>query len=375
MTDSRISATDKRVLIACGLGVAVLVAASQWYFYDAVHRQEERFTYYLATCAYLCGVLAPVVIWLGRRRPIDSGDWKRSLPIHLAASLLLTALGVCTEASIGWLHHASQWSYWAALRHYFTQHTQISIVTYWALLGGFHVYRIYDHARRREVHAAQLEARLREAQLTALRSQLQPHFLFNTLQAATTSVYDDPQGSEEILLSLSELLRISLQVFERQEIPLGEEIDFLNHYAAIQQRRFGDRLRVDFQIPEECRACALPALLLQPLIENAIRYGVGLRKEADVVTVRASLNQDLLHIDIRNLTSILDDSLDRLISRGVGLANTIARLQHLYGPQKSFVIRNVLPQGVAVSLSVPARVLPFHSTELEIYEHSGANHR
>jgi two-component system, LytTR family, sensor kinase len=372
VTESRSSARDKRVLIACGLCIAVLVAASQWYFYDAVHCQAERFTYYLATCAYLCGVLAPAVIWLGRRDPIDSG-WKRSLPIHLGASLLLTALGVFAEASIGWLPHAGQWSYSAALRHYFTQHTQISMVTYWALLGGFHVYRIYDHARRREVHAALLEARLREAQVTALRSQLQPHFLFNTLQAATASVYDDPQGAEEILLSLSELLRVSLQVFERQEIPVREEIEFLNHYAAIQQRRFGDRLRVDFQIEEQCWACAVPALLLQPLIENAIRYGVGLRKEPDLITVRAFVDQDRLHIEIRNLTSVLGEPLEKLLSRGVGLANTMARLEHLYGSEQSFVIRNLLPQGVAVSLSLPARFLPSHSEELEVYEHSGAD--
>ena len=100
---------------------------------------------------------------------------------------------------------------------------------------------MYDQARRGEVRTAQLQARLREAQLTALRSQLQPHFLFNTLQAATTSIYDDPQFAEEILLSLSELLRISLQAFERQEIPVRDEIEYLRHYAAIQKRRFGDR--------------------------------------------------------------------------------------------------------------------------------------
>jgi two-component system LytT family sensor kinase len=349
------------------------VAASQWYLYDAVHHQAERFTYYLATSAYLLGVLAPAVIWLGRRWPIHSRTWKRSLPIHLAASLSLTALGVFTEASVGWLAHAGQWSYWAALRHYFTQHTQISMVTYWALLGGFHVYHMYDRARRREIHAAQIEAQLREAQLTALRSQLQPHFLFNTLQAATTSVYDDPQGAEEILLSLSELLRISLQVLERQEIPLHEEIEFLKHYAAIQKKRFGDRLRFDFQIGEQCGFRAIPALLLQPLIENAIRYGVGVRKEPDVITVRAFANEDLLQIEIRNSTSSFDEPLEKLLTRGVGLANTIARLQHLYGYQQSFLIRNLLPQGVAVSISLPGRPLTLEATELDVYEYSSAN--
>jgi two-component system, LytTR family, sensor kinase len=367
------SATDKRTFIISSLAVGAVVAASQWYLYDTVHHQAERFAYYLVTCAYLCGVLAPAAIWVGRRRPIDSRTWKCSFPIHLAASLLLTALGVFTEATIGWLPHAGQWSYSAALRHYFTQHTQISIVTYWVLLGGFHIYRIYDHARRRELHAARLEAQLREAQLTALRSQLQPHFLFNTLQAATTSVYDDPEGAEEILLSLSELLRISLQTLDRQEIPLREEIEFLKPYAAIQKKRFGDRLQFDFKIEEQCGPCAIPALLLQPLIENAIRYGIGVRKESDVITVRAFANEDRLQIEIYNMTSALDDAVEKLLSRGVGLANTIARLQHLYGSQQSFLIRNLLPHGVAISLSLPARRLTMQAAEVELYEHSGAN--
>jgi two-component system, LytTR family, sensor kinase len=369
----RISATGKGAFITGGLVLGAVIAASQWYLYDTVHHQAERFGYYLVTSAYLCGVLAPAAIWLGRRHPIDSRTWKFSLPVHLAASLLLTALGVFTEASIAWLPHAGQWSYRAALRHYFTQHTQISIVTYWALLGVFHIYRIYDHARRREVHAAQLEAQLREAQLMALRRQLQPHFLFNTLQAATASVYDDPQGAEEILLSLSELLRISLQALDRQEIPLREEIEFLKHYAAIQKKRFGDRLQFEFVIEEQCGSYAVPALLLQPLIENAIQYGIGVRKEPDVITVRAFANEDRFHIEICNMTSVLDSSLDKLRSRGVGLANTIARLRHLYGSNQSFAIRNLSPLGVAVSLFLPARLLPIQAAEPEFYEHSGAN--
>jgi two-component system, LytTR family, sensor kinase len=370
----RLSKTGKRALIACGLAI-VLIAASQWYLYDAIHGDAERFTYYLITCAYLCGVLAPAVIWLGRRWPIDGRTWNRSLPVHIAASLALSALGIFIEASIVWFAHADQWPYLAALRHYFVQHTQISIVAYWALLGGFHIYRMYDQAHRREVRTAQLEAQLREAQLTALRSQLQPHFLFNTLQAATASIYDDPEGAEEILLSLSELLRLSLKAFERQEIPLRDEIEFLKHYMAIQQRRFGDRLRLEFQVEEQCWGCAVPALLLQPLMENAIRYGIGVRKEPDLVSVRAFMNGDDLHIEISNLTSVLDAPLEELLLRGVGLVNTIARLEHLYGSQQSFVIRNLLPQGVTVSLSLRARFLPSRSSEqLEVYEHSGANY-
>ncbi len=346
--------------------VAVIAAASQWYIYDAIHQHAERFTYYLVTCVYLCGVLTPLVFWLGGRWSIDSRTWKRTLLIHIAASLLLTGFGVLIEATIGWVPHASSWALSAALRHYFTQHTQISLLTYWALLGAFQVYRTYDRARLRELQAAQLETQLAEAQLAALRTQLQPHFLFNTLQAATMLIYDDPEGAEEILLSLSELLRISLRSLQQKEVSLNSEIEFLKHYSAIQQRRFGDRLRFDFQIEKGSESCAVPSLLLQPLVENAIRHGIGVRKEPDLVSVRAFVNNGRLNIEVENRASVLDDTQERLLARGVGMANTIARLQRLYGFEQTFAIRNLLPQGVLVSLSIPVRLLPVQAYELEV---------
>jgi two-component system LytT family sensor kinase len=356
VTGPKISPTGKRALIAGAWVLGAVIAASQWQLYDATHGHAWRFSYYLVTCAYLFGVLTPGVLRLGRRWSITSLTWKRALPIHLAASILLTALGVFIEASIAWLPDATQWPFQNALRHYFTQHTQISIISYWALLGALHAYRMYDRARLRELHAAQLETQLREAQLMALRSQLQPHFLFNTLQAATMLIYEDPHGAEEILLSLSELLRLSLQTFQQEQVPLHSEIDFLRHYAGIQQRRFGDRLRFEFQIEEQCRLCGVPALLLQPLLENAVHHGVGVRKQPDRISVRAAQNNGRLSIEIENHASVLDGTLETLLSRGVGLTNTMARLERLYGPDQSFEIRSLCPHGVVVSISIPIRL-------------------
>lgn len=345
--------------------LVVVFFASQRYIYDATNHNAERFAYYLTSSAYIWGVLTPLVLLFGKRWPIHSCSWKRSLLIHILASLGLTAAGVFAEASIAWLPHKRSWSFIDALRHYFTHHTQICLLTYWGLLAAWHVYRLYDEARRRELHAAQLEAQLTEAQLTALRSQLQPHFLFNTLQAATMLIYDDPNGAEEILLALSELLRTSLQTLDQQEIPLRSEIEFLKHYAAIQRRRFGDRLRFDFQIEEAAECCAVPSLLLQPLVENAIHHGIGIRKQSDVVSIRAFLDQHRLTIEIKNRNSALDETLEKLVSRGVGLSNTIARLERLYGSKHAFVMRNLSPRGVVVSLSVPARPLPLPIAEFE----------
>ncbi len=347
----------KWVRIAGAWAAVVLFFAGQWFLYDAIRHDAERWTYYLATSAYLWGVLTPAALWLVRHRPVDIRTWKRALPLHIAASLALTAAGVFVEASVGWLARAGHWPFASALRHYFTQHTQLSLLTYWVIAALAHVWRMYDRGRSHALRAAQLEAKLGEAQLTALRTQLQPHFLFNTLQAATTLIYDDPQAAEEILLSLSELLRISLQALQRQEVPLAEELKFLEHYMAIQQRRFGDRLQFHFRIDPASTGCAVPSLVLQPLVENAIRHGVGKHKEADAVSVRAFSRQDRLHLEVSNLTSVLEDSPERLLSQGVGLANTRARLEQLYGTCQSFEIRNLQPRGVIVSLSIPFHAL------------------
>jgi two-component system LytT family sensor kinase len=344
----------------------VVLFASQWYLYDSVHRDAERATYYLITSAYLWGVLTPAVLWMAWRWPIHSRTWSRAVPMHITASVALSAVGVFVEATVAWMPHAQRRTFPNLLRHYFTQHTEISVLTYWALLCGVHVYRMYDLARRRELQAMQLEAQLAEAQLAGLRTQLQPHFLFNTLQAATTLLYDDPEGAEEILLSLSELLRRSLRALETQEAPFHDEIEFLRHYAAIQQRRFGDRLQFRFEIEEEAEACAVPGLMLQPIVENAVTHGIGKHQEADVILVRARVQNGFLQINVSNLTGVLDDAPEHLLARGRGLANTAGRLRALYGLEHSLAIRNLAPRGVAVSISIPRRSMAEAITSLPV---------
>jgi LytS/YehU family sensor histidine kinase len=342
----------------------VIFVATQWCIYDWSHHEAERFAYYLGTSAYFLGFLTPAALWLAFRRPFDAARWKLRFAQHLCASLILTAVSVLIETAILWPLH-SGWQFQSALRHCFTYHTQLGLLAYLVLLLGAHAYRWYDRVRQHELRTARLEVQLAEAQLTALRTQLQPHFLFNTLQAATTLLYEDPEGAEEILLSLSELLRISLQALQQQEIPLRNEFKFLKHYAAIQQRRFGDRLRFEFEIDKDSESCAVPSLLLQPLVENAVRHGVGVRKQPDLVSVRAFVMQDRVNIEIQNGSSRLNAPLAELVSSGVGLANTIARLERLYGFKQTFAIHNLLPEGVAVSLSIPLRPLQQKTEELE----------
>lgn len=346
---------NKRVIVR-GWLLLVLVVATQWCIYDWSHHEAERFAYYVGTSAYFLGFLTPAALWLAFRWPFSVRHWKLRLAQHVFASVTLVALSVLIETTILWPMHRD-WAYQSALKHCFTYHTQLGFIAYLILLAGAHAYGWYDRVRARELRTAQLEAQLAEAQLTALRTQLQPHFLFNTLQAATMSIYDDPEGAEEILLSLSELLRISFQTLQQQEIPVSSEIAFLKHYAAIQQRRFGDRLRFEFMVEKESECCTIPSLLLQPLVENAVRHGIGVRQRPDVVSVRIYLASDRMKIEVRNKSGVLERPIQELVSQGVGLSNTIARLTRLYGDAHSFHIRGLSPQGVEVLLSIPAQTM------------------
>jgi len=342
-------------LISIGWAAAVLLFASQWYVYDVTRDAADPFVFYLWWSWYLWAVITPFVLWFSRRHPIDSHCWRRTIPLHIAASVALTGVQLSIESYLGWLRRVDESSFKGALRHYFSQHTQLSLLTYWVLLAATHFYRIYDQARRRQIQAAQLEARLAEAQLDMLRMQLQPHFLFNTLQAATTLVHEDPDGAEDILLRLSELLRVSLDELHIQEVPLRREIEFLEHYMGIQQRRFRDRLRFHLEIGEDVLTCSVPSLVLQPLVENAVRHGIGKRKERDEITVRAFRNADHLHLEVRNVTGRLIGTLDNLVGHGTGLANTQARLRQLYGERQSLKLFNLDPSGVCVVLTLPLK--------------------
>lgn len=346
---------NRQWLLLSAWAIVVVVFANQWFFYDAAHGLTDRFLFYLGWSFYLWAVLTPLALWLARRYPIDAGTWKYSLLLHLAFSVCLTIAQLSLEASLHWMRAGQDWSLSAALGHYLRQHTQIGFLIYWLVVIAAQFYRMHDQSRKRQVHAAQLEARLAEAQIDNLRSQLHPHFLFNTLQAIATLIPEDPEAAEDVVLQLSQLLRLSLDEMHTHEVPLSREVDFLQHYMAIQQRRFGDRLRCEVQINSALLNCAVPTLVLQPLVENAIRHGISTHKEEDVVTIRAFENCGRICLEVINLNSRLEEEPERLFSRGVGLSNTRLRLQQLYGREQSFSLFELDPKGVCVRLLIPMR--------------------
>jgi two-component system LytT family sensor kinase len=349
-------AAGKWTWLLVGWAIVILLFASQWYAYDATRGGANPFAYYLGWSLYMWA-LAPFILRFTLRHPIEPGIWKRTVPLHVAVSVFLTALQISIETYIGWIRHAHELSFQDAIRHYFGQHTQLSLLSYWVLVAAAMFYRMNDQARLRQIHSAQLEARFAETRLEMLRMQLQPHFLFNTLQAATMLVHDDPHGAEDILLRLSQLLRVSLDELHVQEISLSREIELLECYIGIQDRRFGDRLRFDLRIDADVLTFAVPSFVLQPLVENAIRHGIGKHKESDVVSIRAFQKQNRLYLEVSNRTSSLTDTPERLLSRGIGLSNTKERIEQLYGNEHLLQLCNLEPKGVCVRLSIPVRQL------------------
>jgi LytS/YehU family sensor histidine kinase len=295
---------------------------------------------------------------MGSKFPITFANWRARTPLHLAASIAITAIQISLEAYFGlWRHHGSL-SPAGALRHYFKFFEQISLITYWLLVTGVLFYRAREAAREEKLRAARLEAQLSEARLEALRRQLHPHFLFNTLQAAITFVHEDGDRAEDILLRLSDLLRITLEDSGAHEIPLSRELEILSLYTGIQVSRFGDRLKFEVSVSPDVLTCAVPPMILQPLVENAVTHGIGRHKGNDTVAIRGFRQDSSLRLEVKNDNSQLSDAAVDLPKRGIGLAMTQQRLEELYGKSRAFLrMSQVEPRGVCASVCLPLRAI------------------
>jgi two-component system, LytTR family, sensor kinase len=226
----------------------------------------------------------------------------------------------------------------------------LNFVVYGAIVAAAHGMEYYRRSRERE----QLEARLAETRLQLLGMQLQPHFLFNTLNTIAEMVHEDPDKADTMIAGLSDLLRRTLDLGAVQEITLGEEIALVSQYLDIQKARFGDRLRVRLTIADDTRGLLVPALLLQPLVENAIRHGLGAHVDAGRIDIEAGANDAMLTI------VVTDDGPERADTitgpERVGLGNTRARLQALYGTAGRLELtRAGGGRGARVTVAIPRR--------------------
>ena len=290
---------------------------------------------------WLWALLTPAVVWLARRFPISGPRRWVHLALHVALGAGTAALKTIADREI--------FAMLSGFRMYFLLSTlSLQFTIYFAIVAATHGFEYYRRSRERE----QLEARLAEARLQLLSMQLQPHFLFNTLNTIAELVHDDPEAADRMISGLSDLLRRTLDLGDAQEIRLDEELDALSRYLDIQKIRFGDRLRVDIEAPPELRDASVPPLLLQPLVENSIRHGLAARATAGRIQIRVGRKDAMLVIDV------LDDG-DGAVQeamgtrRGIGLNNIRTRLETLYGPAATFTISHTAGAGTRVSIEIP----------------------
>jgi two-component system LytT family sensor kinase len=308
-------------------------------------------------CAYIWLALTPPVLRLARRFPLDRQRWLVNSLFHLAASvafsLLQLAIYVLIASWVG-LSPGTQ-SFSEGFRNLFVGNFHFDLLTYWAIIGLCHALDYYRKYRERELRASQLETTLAQAQLDALRMQLHPHFLFNTLNSISVLMAEDTKAARRMLTRLSDLLRASLKNEASHEVALHEELEFLESYLEIEQTRFQDRLTVRMEIDPSALDARVPHLILQPLVENAIRHGIAPRASAGLVEIRARRQNGVVRLEVRDNGAGLGASSPESLMKGIGLSNTRARLEQLYGTSHRFELHDREGGGLTVTIAIPFR--------------------
>jgi two-component system, LytTR family, sensor kinase len=351
----------KRTLLF-GLWTLVgLLFSTQWYITSTIVGPPVTWVYaftWVMTDWYAWGALAPLVFELGRRHPVDQTTWRTSVPIHLAAGVGFALIHPVLFALATYWTPSAQlpaMDFSTLLSNLIAKKCLTNIVTYAAILGVGHVFEYYRRFRERELRASQLEGQLVRARLRALEMQLRPHFLFNTLNTVSELIHSDPRSADRMVARLGDMLRATLDGEGGDEVSLERELEHLDRYLDIERTRFRDRLRVDVEADAETLDAAVPKLFLQPIVENALHHGIGSRPGPGHVAIRASRENGMLVILVRDDGPGLASGPDSAEGSGIGLSNTRARIEQLYGRDADLRLRNVAGGGVEVSMTIPYR--------------------
>lgn len=306
---------------------------------------------------YTWAALAPWVFRLATRYPVIGIKRRRQLFKPVAVSIGVTLLALSIGAVVSAPFEPS--SVEEQFRQFFGQHFAVGLLTYWSLFAIQQALEFHAEKSRREMEASRMAAELAQSRLQALKSQLQPHFLFNTLHAIATLLKEDTISAEDMLLRLSELLRAFLEEYDGQEVTLRRELVLLDLYLGIQGMRFKDRLATRIYVAPDTIDCAVPSLILQPIVENAIHHGIGERLGSDVIEIESRREGDQLCIEVRNRNSTLEkgEGGRRRKGHGVGISNTALRLRELYGDAGQIRLDMIWPEGVSCRILVPYKVM------------------
>ena len=325
---------------------------------------------------YSWALVTPAVLWLARVAPLERGRLWRSVPAHLAgvfgATILHVSLVTLGRAGLDQFHPMPGGDWRMQFQRMVFLNFDWEMMTYWTIVGLSHALRYHYESQARALATSQLETRLVEAQLQTLQRQIQPHFLFNTLNTISALMHRDVEAADEMLVRLGKLLRQAIETVDVQEVSLAAELDFLRQYVAIEQARFQDRLTVKFATDPDVEDCPVPNFLLQPLVENSIRHGIGPRPGPGHVWVTARRIGNVLRLEVRDDGVGVDAARLSDLEQGVGISNTRSRLAHLYGDRHRFTVSRPPAGGLAVAIEIPVEEPAREASDAELLAEGAA---
>ncbi len=298
-------------------------------------------------------VFTPIVVALCKRFFIERRNWAGMVVLHTVFSIAIAACNATLRLPLHRFVYPNEAPHSAKemLRGYFLANAYDDMWMYWVVAAIAFGFMYYEKYKEREMKAVQLESQLTKARLQMLKIQLQPHFLFNTLHSISALMRRDVDSAERVLTQLSDLLRITLDSAGEQEISLEKELEFIERYLQIEQTRFRDRLKVEYNIDDDCLDASVPNMLLQPLVENAVRHGIAPHSRPGLIEISARREGTHLRLSVRDNGDGLPK--DRPQRSGVGLPNTRERLTQLYGADQEMEIGNSPEGGLAVNVLIP----------------------
>jgi len=340
------------------LGVSFALSTYLGARQDNVQISWERILSGYLADFYLWGMLSPLIFLLARRFELRN-HFPRNVLIHLGASIVLSGFVISAASPLVWYLGyvnlarnptlAVLWRNNAFSAYYFHQ----GLTIYWTTLVVAHALYYYRGVRKGEAQTARLTAQLAQAQLQALKMQIHPHFLFNTLNSIAALLHKDVEAADRMIARLGDFLRLTLNSSNAQIVDFEEELKFLKCYLDIEHIRFQDRLTVEMDIDPDALTAMVPNLILQPIVENALRHGVARQTDPGHITIRARREGERLIVRV-------DDNGPGLKVKsngsGIGISNTRARLEQVYGSDFSFQIANSVERGASVTLNIPAFV-------------------
>lgn len=307
---------------------------------------------------YLWAILSPLVFRFSRRFPIEVRPLNlRNLSLYFPALISFAGIHQIVHLAVLW-SITPRWrqqfpSLMDCYRAYFAFGFYIDLIIALLIVIAVHALLYYQNFRASELAQSSLKTQLAQAQLRALKMQLHPHFLFNTLHSISSLVLEDPPKANSMIARLGDFLRLTLENSNQQLVSLKEETEFLRCYLEIEQVRFGDRLMVALELEPQTLSAQVPHLILQPVVENAIQHAVAPRATRGHINIEAKRRNNLLRLEVRDNGPGIISNGDLLEKKGVGLSNVRARLHQIYGPDFRFELMNARDGGLTVAMEIP----------------------